>query len=172
MWSVIRRNLLFVLLAMSNVLYAADSLAAISCWGDSLTPQYAQALRSVLFEKGNRRVVNDFGIGRQTSSQVKGRFLKAPAHFGDIAIIWVGRNNFWSAGDVKKDIAEMVGKLTTDRYLVLSILTSAANKEHEFKDHDWWRPITSLNRELAALYPGHYVVCQSSFRRRICLGAA
>ncbi|HEY3331414.1 MAG TPA: SGNH/GDSL hydrolase family protein [Capsulimonadaceae bacterium] len=133
----------------------------IACWGDSLTagaggtpyPAVLQANPAV----GARKVVNG-GVGGQTSIQIKERFLAAPEKFGDIVVLWAGRNNYFEPDTVKSDVAEMVDKVTTDRFLVLSIL----NMKTEGKGTGGLATILRLNQDLATRYKGHYIDIRSA----------
>lgn len=68
-------------------------------------------------------------------------------------IIWAGRNNYSSPTTVKADIATMVAALTTDRYIILSVL----NGSTEPSGNANYTTITTLNNDLAALYGSHYI---------------
>lgn len=133
----------------------------IACWGDSLTagaggtpyPTDLQADPRI----GKRTVLNG-GVGGQISSQIKARFLADPQEFGDLTIIWAGRNNYGDPDTIKADIAEMVDRLTTDRFLVLSIL----NARTEPKGGPLHDTIVKLNRDLADRYKDRYLDVRSA----------
>jgi len=128
----------------------------VACWGDSLTagaggtPYPSDIALSPLC--AGRNVMNG-GVGGETSSQIKRRFLAAPEHFGDLVVIWAGRNNYDDSDTVKADIAEMVDQLTTDRFVVLSVL----NMQTEPKGGGSLATINRLNQDLAKRYQGHYL---------------
>ena len=132
----------------------------IACWGDSLTagaggkpyPSVLQDADSI----GGRKVFNG-GIGGQTSKQIKERFLADPEKLGDLTIIWAGRNNYGQSYEVECDIAEMVSKLKTNRFLVLSIL----NMGSEGAGTGGHTAILALNKDLASQYPDNFVDIRS-----------
>ena len=148
-----------------NVRISTDSPAPgvvqnISCWGDSLTAGIGGIpYTSVLQEAasfGARKLFNG-GIGGQTSAQIKSRFLADPEKFYDLTIIWAGRNNFGETYQVESDIAEMVSKLKTNRFLVLSIL----NMESEGGSTGGHAAILALNKDLARQYPDNFIDIRS-----------
>jgi len=139
---------------------ASGVVQNISCWGDSLTAgaggkPYTSVLQAA--ESIGGRTVFNGGVGGQTSAQIKSRFLAAPEKFGDLTIIWAGRNNYGESYEVESDIAEMVSKLKTNRFLVLSIL----NMESEGVGTGGHAAILALNKDLAAQYPDNYVDIRS-----------
>ena len=128
----------------------------IACWGDSLTAgaggkPYTATLQEAASIKG-RKVFNG-GVGGQTSVQIKARFLEAPEKMGDLVIIWAGRNNYFDVNAVENDIAEMVSKLKTNRFLVLSVL----NMENEVSGSGGHAAIVQLNKDLAGQYPDNFI---------------
>jgi lysophospholipase L1-like esterase len=128
----------------------------IACWGDSLTAgaggtPYPSDLQADPHCTA-RKVMNG-GVGGQTSSQIRVRFLAAPDKFGDLVVIWAGRNNFGDPETVKSDIADMVNRLTTNRFLVLSVL----NMQTEPRGSGAHTTIVKLNQDLAGRYVGHYL---------------
>ncbi|MDR3709454.1 MAG: GDSL-type esterase/lipase family protein [Capsulimonadaceae bacterium] len=140
---------------------ASGVIQNISCWGDSLTagaggtpyPADLQSDPSV----GQRKVANG-GVGGQTSTQIKERFLAAPEKFGDLVVLWAGRNNYGDRETVEADIAEMVDKLSTDRFVVLSVL----NMTTEPKGGPALAAIDTLNHDLANRYKGHFLDVRSA----------
>ena len=139
---------------------APGAVQNISCWGDSLTAgaggkPYASVLQEA--ESFGARKLFNGGIGGQTSAQIKARFLADPEKYGDLTIIWAGRNNYGESYEVESDIAEMVSKLKTNRFLVLSIL----NMESEGVSTGGHAAILALNKDLARQYPDNFIDIRS-----------
>lgn len=96
------------------------------------------------------------GVGGETSTQIKDRFINATGGYRDATtLIWSGRNNYWDAATVLSDIAAMVSYLTTDRFLVLSVLNG--NYASEYKGGTGWVQIMDLNSSLLSRYGAHFV---------------
>jgi len=121
----------------------------VVAWGDSLTGgnSWAWPAQFALLS-GNKVLVR--GVGGQTSTQIKDRFLAEPGHFGDPVIIWAGRNNFGDSATVLADIATMVAELTTDKYLILGVING--NYPGEFAGAKNHVKMLELNSELAKTY--------------------
>lgn len=96
------------------------------------------------------------GVGGETSTQIKDRFVGSTGGFRDATtIIWAGRNNYWQLSTVTADIAAMVAYLTTDRFLVLSVLNG--DYASEYKNGSGWTQIMTLNAALQATYGSHFL---------------
>jgi lysophospholipase L1-like esterase len=117
----------------------------LALWGDSLTFQVAPYLSAL----AGFQAING-GVGGETSTQIKARFMAAPGLHGYPTIIWAGRNNFWERAIVKADIAEMVAALQTSRYVVVGILNG--NSAWETPGGSGYDAINTLNAELALQY--------------------
>ncbi len=135
----------------------------ISCWGDSLTAgaggngnSYSSYLQKSPLLAG--RKVSAFGVGGEKSDQIKARFMAAEDKFNDLAIIWAGRNNYPDIYAVEADIADMVGKLKTNRFLVLSII----NMNTEPAGSSRHNAILLLNKHLASQYPDNFLDIRSA----------
>jgi lysophospholipase L1-like esterase len=116
-------------------------------WGDSITLGSTVGVRS----KSNYSIYGG-GVGGETSTQIKARFLAATdATRGEKASIWVGHNNLVPA-TIKADIAAMVAAFTGEDYIVLSLLNSDAQGIGT-EDYD---TIIALNNDLAATYGSRY----------------
>lgn len=79
-----------------------------------------------------------------------------PDTFGresQINVFWMGQNNFYEPFQVKADIASSVGFLSTEKFIVLSIL----NAENESVGSAAYNSIVQLNTELAQTYPDNYI---------------
>jgi len=116
----------------------------ISCWGDSLTdigyPMVLQVSSGCPTYNG--------GVGGETSTQIKSRMIADSARYGDIAVIWAGRNNYDAPVTVMSDIADMVAALTTSNYIVLSVLNSST----EIAGSAGYLAVESLNSSLSSVY--------------------
>lgn len=126
----------------------------IACWGDSLTQgaggkPYPESLRE-LPGFANIAIFNG-GIGGQTSKQIRERFMVAEDKFGDLVVIWAGRNNYSDPDAVLADVAAMVDKVGTDRYLVLTVL----NMNTEVIGSGSYNVIMDINRALLTRYGEH-----------------
>lgn len=124
-------------------------------WGDSLTAgaggggtTYLSTLN--FLTKFN---VTNNGVGGETSTQIKDRFLANTADFDKTVIIWAGRNNYTDPITVKADIATMVANLTHTRYLVISVL----NGNGEGIGTSNYNTIIQLNNDLKAIYGKKYL---------------
>jgi lysophospholipase L1-like esterase len=137
----------------------SSGLQDIACWGDSLTQGAGgKAFASFLQENYKDRHVFNYGMGGQTSSQIKNRFMAGQDKWADVTIIWAGRNNFGKPAQVLGDIADMVSKLRTRRFLILGVL----NMNVEIKGTSADRIISRLNSDLAAAYPSNFIDMRSA----------
>jgi lysophospholipase L1-like esterase len=134
--------------------------SAIICWGDSLTAgigasfgrSYPRILQSIM--GGN--ILNE-GVGAETSTQIKNRFLAASRKYPrPFPIIWAGHNNVENEEMVESDIAEMVASLPADSaYLVVGIINGDRPKDHRGEeDYDH---IIAINAHLSSAYRDRYV---------------
>lgn len=96
------------------------------------------------------------GVGGQTSTQIRTRFFAEPELFGERAIFWVGRNNYFFPDAVKLDIAAMVAALTNDDFVILGVLNGDYNS-NETKGALGYNVITGLNADLSAAYGEHFI---------------
>lgn len=139
--------------ATSSFAYT-NNLINMACWGDSLTAA-SGGFPDQLHTNLAASTVYNGGVGGETSTQIKARFLTDSAKWGDLTVIWAGRNNYHDPATVKADIAAMVSRLTTDKYIILSVLNG--NFGNEYVGQADYNTIIKLNQDLATLYPGHYV---------------
>lgn len=131
-----------------------DASKNISCWGDSLTQGAGGTPWPEVIEKRlPGTTVNNFGIGGQKSDEIKARFLNNPESWSDITVIWSGRNNYSDPEGVLSDIATMVSKLKTRRFVVLGVI----NGESETKEGNLLRNILRINNSLSKMYPDNYL---------------
>lgn len=70
-----------------------------------------------------------------------------------INVFWIGGNNPGQPTEVLADVAACVNFLSTDRFVVLSLLNPASAPAGS----DLYDKILSLNDELSAAYPDHYL---------------
>jgi len=125
-------------------------------YGDSLTEgqnSTGDATFPAEFAKRNNVNFLNRGVSGETSTQIKDRFLLDKEAWNRPVVIWAGRNNWTDPTTVKADIAEMVSKLTTDRYLVLGIIKASVPFDQS--------GIDVLNAEIATIYGNHFVDMQS-----------
>ena len=131
----------------------------VVAWGDSLTVgnqdgtgvTYPKVLQSLYGQ-----VVLNEGAGGNTSTQVLTRFQAVPGFWGDISLIWSGRNNVNSPSTVASDIATMISDIPSGTpFLVLSV----TNGEYlgEGAGGATYSQIIGLNAALAASYPNNYL---------------
>lgn len=146
------------LLAAILILPSLASAVVVAGWGDSLTAgtgapvgmSYLDQFHILSGEPVYRQ-----GWGGKDSTYIKDQFLLQPAHWGDYAIIWSGRNNYTDTATVKADIAAMVAKLTTPNYLILSIING--NYASEYQGQANYNTMLSLNADLAATYGSRFI---------------
>lgn len=95
----------------------------------------------------------NFGVGGNSSTQIRTRFEADPSRWGMPVIIWAGRNDYTSPPTVESNIAAMVADLTSTHYLILS----TTNGEGEGIGTTAYTEITTLDASLASTYGAHYV---------------
>lgn len=136
-----------------------DIPISIAAWGDSFTegsgglgntyPLYLNGLSG--------KYVYNGGVGGETSTEIKDRFLADTLKQRWPVIIWAGRNNFADTAQISSDITAMINSLGHDRYLVLSVMTNqtqiAGTADHTL--------ITTYNNTLAAKYGDNYIDVRS-----------
>jgi len=135
----------------------ATSYTNIAAWGDSLTQGPTVGNYPQMIDQESNFAVYNGGISGETSTQIKARMLAQTSKYGDIAVIWAGRNNWFTPVDVKADIAAMVAALTTDHFLVLSVINSAT----EANPSAAYDIIAQLNSDLSTLYGSKYLDIRS-----------
>lgn len=92
--------------------------------------------------------------GNATAIPAQTAFL--PDTFGresQINVFWMGQNNFYAPVPVQADIANCVAFLSTQKFIVLSIL----NAENEGIGTASYNTIIQLNSDLAQTYPNNYI---------------
>lgn len=133
---------------------ATFDASATEAWGDSLTSgnqdgtgvTYPNVLAGLL-----GKAVYNQGVGGETSTQIKNRFIAFTACYGSPNIFQMGRNDYNTPTTVKSNIATCVAALTTTHYLVGSILPAATDSAGNLST------ISTLNSDLATLYGARFV---------------
>lgn len=126
-------------------------------WGDSLTQGaggFGTTYETTITGITGFTVVNN-GVGGETSTQIKTRFLADTGNLDKSVIIWAGRNNYLDPTTVKADIAAMVAALSHTRYLVVGIING--NYPSEYINQSGWTTIQQLNADLKAIYGKRFV---------------
>ncbi|MEP7000457.1 MAG: GDSL-type esterase/lipase family protein [bacterium] len=153
---------------MKRPLLAVYLVAAVSCsssatapnpeldivgWGDSLI-EGGGMLGDVSTLLG--RPIHNNGVGGQTSSQILVRVLADSVYRKNVAIFWMGRNNYANPDTVVSDIAQAVAHLEGRRhFLVLSVLNGEF--DGEAKTGANYDTIIALNARLATAYPSNFL---------------
>lgn len=132
----------------------------VQCWGDSLTSGYGASFRhdypTVLERFYQRRTLN-YGVPKETSTQIKERFLaRKNQEAAETVVIWVGRNDSWLPDQVISNIAAMVASLgPEDRYIVLGVTTS--DNPTEYVGGKDYIHIHAINAALKATYGDRFL---------------
>jgi lysophospholipase L1-like esterase len=134
----------------------------IAAWGDSLTfgnqDGTGTTYPGVLAQLTTRSVYNG-GVSGESSTQIAARMLADTSRYGDLTIIWAGRNNSEDESAVLGDIASMVAVLPEPKhFLVLSILNACYEGNIESTAYS---QIIGLNQALQAAYPNNYLDIRS-----------
>lgn len=140
--------------------------AEVVAWGDSLTygtgavgPAEGKSWPVWFTECSGIDVVNK-GVGGETSTQIKKRFLAEPELHSAFTVFWVGRNNAYATDVVLADIAEMVVALGHDNYVIVGVTNSASEiKSADPNYPERWKLhlINKLNTQLKETYGEHFV---------------
>jgi lysophospholipase L1-like esterase len=137
-----------------------------TAWGDSLTfgnqdltaVTYPNILASSYGFRGLRTVTNQ-GVSGNTSSQILTRFSAASTTWNQLTLIWSGRNNYTAPSQVQSDIAAMVAALTTNQYIVMSIINMEDATEYAGQAN--YNTLIALNAALASTYGTRYLDIRS-----------
>lgn len=133
--------------------------ATISALGDSMTDGAGTTNYPTQLTATYGYTVVNMGVGGETSTQIKTRWLADPLNYDKPVIIWAGRNNFTNPADptnvptVKADIAAIVASLTHTNYLVVGVV----NGVNQPINSAGWVQMTTLNNDLKALYGTKFV---------------
>jgi len=109
--------------SLSSEAFQRRRTRVIECWGDSLTPIISTSENNwttALTRKYGRIEPN--GVGGETSTQIKTRFIADTAQSKHAHIIWAGNNNVTDAATVKADIAEMVALIGHDKFIIVGVI--------------------------------------------------
>lgn len=137
---------------------AAERIFQLACWGDSLTAGMgvnSYSYPEKLFRRGWR--VYQGGVGGETSTQIRDRFLAAPQYHTWPTVICAGRNGAGSGRTVLADVQEMVAALVAagnQDYLILSIPNQ--DVPNEYQGQPGYNGIIALNASLAAAFGDRY----------------
>jgi lysophospholipase L1-like esterase len=132
----------------------------ITGWGDSMIADYGPTTVMPVLAQLLERPVYAEGVGGESSSMVLERMLADTARHRDVTLLWMGRNNFTDPAQVKRDIATAVASLAGAReFLVLSVFNADAPEEWAGQPN--YVTITTLDRDLAALYPNNFLDLRS-----------
>jgi lysophospholipase L1-like esterase len=153
-------GLLLVLTACQAVDVVAPT-GPIAAWGDSMTFGYgvspADAYPTVLASTLGRPVYNG-GVSGQTSSEILARIVADTLRQGDVAVLWLGTNNWGDTATVVRDIAQAVQHVGP-RYLILTVM----NRPGEPAGTPDYTMLMAMNAGLATRYPGHVVDIRAVF---------
>ena len=133
----------------------STSSVTIATWGDSLTQGTGGTPYPTQLTTLTGYATYNGGIGGQDSIQIKDRMLAATTKYSWPTIIWVGRVNVTATDQTKADIAEMVGALGHQNYLVIGITNGERTDEH--LGEPIYDQIVQLNNDLAATYGDHFI---------------
>lgn len=128
----------------------------ISGWGDSLTAGAGGGGVTFLTRLNTLTGFTGFngGVGGETASQIATRMLAATSRYGQLVVIWAGRNGVLTdPTSAKAAIASMVAALTTDHYVILSVLNDAT----EVSGSSGYIAVTTFNNDLATIYGAKYI---------------
>lgn len=142
-------------LICSFVLPVVASGDVITTWGDSLTGNGNVGTWPVQLGAVSGATMNYRGIGGQTSTQIKDRFMAESTRWGDCTVIWAGQNNYTDPTTVLADIATMVSHLTTSRYFVIGMINGGV--ESEWSGSAGYATKMAMNATLAATYGSKYI---------------
>lgn len=126
----------------------------VNGYGDSMTEgsNEADSYGFSLAKLTGIRWLND-GIGGQTSTQIKDRFIADPTNQQFPFIIWAGRNNLNDTATVLSDIATMVAYAGHERYLVISVFNGVGESTGTTNYND----IETINTALDSTYGDKYI---------------
>ena len=140
--------------AQMSATEAVDN-STIRFYGDSLTNGLGIATYPSKVGALSGYQTLNFGIGGETSTQIRTRLVADTTRVNMPTVIWAGRNNFQSPATVKADVAAMVAALGHNRYLVLGVTN--ATQADEYAGQAYHTTITQLNTDLAAIYGTRFI---------------
>lgn len=143
--------------ASGNVVINDQSTFPVSAEGPGPIPGSINGIRGTLsYQAGTipRLVFTRETAGSATTVPAQTAFI--PDTFGredQINVFWMGQNNFYDPAQVQADIANCVASLSTNKFIILSIL----NSESEIVGSSAYNTITQMNSQLARTYPNNYI---------------
>ncbi len=143
----------------------------ITCWGDSLTAGTGSTagndFPSVLARLTGQTVTNR-GVGGDTSTQIRARYLADTAHRTDTQVWWIGTNNSYDPNTIIVDADAMVAALGHTRF----VFAGPTTRPSEYLTADPSDPhviahnvAVAAGLELAVRYQGHYVDLRAALVR-------
>lgn len=93
------------------------------------------------------------GVGGETSTQIKTRFIADTTRQDWTVVFWMGRNNVGQISTILADLAECVAACGHSRYLIISVLP----RTDETTGTTPRITVDSLNAQLLAAYPDNFV---------------
>lgn len=141
-----------------SVTDTAGMVPLVVFWGESYFQGVGATGDSILttrFQNISNMYAYNRGVGGETSTQIKTRFLAQPELRDRIQVFSAGRNNFNQTQIVLADIREMVDsvKKRHNRYVVLSV----PNGGGEPSGGTQYNQIKAINDSLAIEYGEHYL---------------
>lgn len=160
-----RARILPVALTQTQAVDLSAGDTPLACWGDSLTAGTGATGQSGVYTEVLRALtvptvgVYNGGVGGDTSTQIRTRALADTMRNRWTSVIWAGRNNPSVPGTVVADVQAIVGNLTHDRYLVLSVINRSDGTEGPGSTQ--YNQIVACNAALAAAFPNNYLDIRS-----------
>lgn len=146
----------------------ADARPQIVMMGDSLTSRNEGGPDglSVPARLGTLlgKIVLNGGVGGDSSSQIAKRYANSPELWSLPLVIWAGRNNYTDRDQVKTDIVDMVGRNSSGKVLVLSVINGQLPDEQSGGSN--YGPRVGLNRALSKSYGANFLNVQAALLRR------
>ncbi len=140
---------------------ATGRLDRVVAWGDSLTAgagaEFGHDFPAILRTVYGRETVN-FGIGGQTSTEIKARMLNRLRGLddGSVTLIWAGRNDMADPDRVVANVRDMVATLPEGaRFLLLEVPNGGGAAER--RGEAAYEQVRRLNETLAGAFPANIV---------------
>lgn len=143
--------------ASGSVVIADQSTFPVSADGPGSITGSVQGIRGTLnYQAGTNPRLGFTREASGSATAIPPQTAFIPDTFGresQINLFWMGQNNFYAPSQVQADIAKCVAFLSTQKFIVLSIL----NAENEGVGTTAYNTITQLNSQLAQAYPNNYI---------------
>jgi len=137
---------------ISSLFDDPNLITSLYCWGDSLTAGTGGTPYPTTLDLISGFNVTNKGVGGETSTQIKDRFLADPATQDRSVIIWAGRNNADAPQTTLDDVEIMVADLRHSRFLILSVLNGSGEGTGTTRLDN----ILTANNGLRIAYPENY----------------